>query len=99
MFVIAWTCAGSPPVVAPRAEPALTPSELVEGSSALMSGGSDEPSAEGPLVSPIADAISESGESAEFSAVVAAVELLPPSAEDSASLKLVDPVPVVAPSD
>src|ERR1700759_867840 len=93
MFVIASTCAAADPVAAvvvPSVDPVLTPSELVEGRSEAMSGVRDEVLESVP--SPIAEAIRESGDSAE---VVGSV----PSAEDRASLKLVDPVPVVAPSD
>ena len=76
-------------------EPAVSPSEFVAGSSEDRSGVSAEVSVELSSVPPIAEAISESGDRAE---VVGSV----PSAEDRASLKLVDPlpvVPVVAPSD
>jgi hypothetical protein len=110
MLVIAWTCAGSPAVVTPFAvEPAVSPSEFVAGSSEERSEDNVEVSVESPLVSPIADAISESGDRAEFNAAVgpvvpraedsAPVESVVPSAEDKASLKLADPLPVVAPSD
>ena len=86
-----------------RVEPVLRPSALVVGRSEAVDGsivarsGVSE-SVEVPLVSPIAEAISESGERAEFRAVVAVGSVLP-SADDNASLKLVDPLPVVAPSD
>src|ERR1700749_114951 len=110
MLVIAWTCAGSPAVVTPFAvEPAGRPGEFVTGSSEERSEVNAEVPVDSPLVSPIADAISESGDRAEFSAAVgpvvpraedsAPVESVVPSAEDKASLKLADPLPVVAPSD
>ena len=81
----------------------MRPSEFVAPSSVDRSGVSAEVASELPSPSsessPIAEAISESGDSAEVSAEdVGSV----PSAEDRASLKLVPPVlavPAVAPSD
>ena len=74
MFVIASTCAGADPVlpvtpVVPTVDPVLSPSELVDGSSALRSGVSDEVPVELPSPPPIADAISESGDKAEVYAL------------------------------
>jgi hypothetical protein len=114
VFVIAWTCAAAVPLVPVAAEvpevvPVLRPSELEAGRSEARSEVTVELVSGAPgvvSVPPIAEAISDAGDSAELTAVVAFVPSAlvepvepVPSADDSALLKLVDPAPVAAPVD
>ncbi len=93
MFVIAWTCAGSAPPVPASVEPAVRPSEFVAGSSEDRSGVSAEVSVELPSV--LADRRGHQRVRGRGPRLTARTAVGGPSAEDSASLKLVDPVPVV----